>query len=473
MYEGSVLIVDDEPAMRDLVETDLRLRGFQAESSGSAVEAFERLQRQPASEERSSQSRTQPLAFDVVLTDVKMPGVTGIELCRQLREVRPDVPVIVMTAFGSMETAVSALRAGAFDFVTKPIQLDVLAMTLQRAIENRSLREQLRLLTDAARPAQRFGKMLGESPPMLKLYDQLERVAPSDAAVLITGESGTGKELAARSIHEGSDRAEKPYVAVNCAALSDTLLESELFGHSKGAFTDARTDRKGLILESDGGTLFLDEMGDMPLALQVKLLRALEERKLRPVGSDKEVEFDVRVLSATHRDLESAVAEGRFREDLYYRINVIQISLPPLRARGTDILLIAKHFAEQFSNRSNKPIVGIAEPAAEKLLGYSWPGNIRELRNVMERAVALTRYDKISVEDLPEKIREHRGRVLMIGGDDPNELVTMEELERRYIRHVLEATGDNRTLAAKILGFDRKTLYRKLKQQEPQPDAST
>jgi two-component system response regulator HydG len=308
--------------------------------------------------------------------------------------------------------------------------------------------------------------MLGESPPMQALYDQLQRVAASDAAVLITGESGTGKELVARSIHRHSARHDGPFVAVNCAALSETLLESELFGHAKGAFTDARAERTGLLLEADGGTLFLDEMGDMPTSLQVKLLRALEERKLRPVGSNREVSFDIRLVSATHRDLETAVAEGRFREDLYYRINVIQLSLPPLRARGTDILLLAKHFVERFAERSGKPIKGISETAAEKLLAYPWPGNIRELRNVTERAVALTRYDRISSEDLPEKVREHRGRVMLIGGDDPTELVTMEELERRYIHHVLDAVDGNRTLAAQILGFDRKTLYRKLKLEE-------
>ena len=450
MAKGKVLVVDDEPAMCELLETDLRLRDFDVRSCPTAEGAIGELQSRP---------------FDVVLTDIKMPGVSGLELCTRIHEIRPDVPVIVMTAFGSMETAVSALRAGAYDFVTKPVQLDLLSLTLQRAVEHRQLREKIRLLTEDDRPGAHFGGMLGESPPMMKMYDQLQRLAASDAAVLITGESGTGKELVARSIHEHSPRSGGPFVAVNCAALSETLLESELFGHAKGAFTDARTQRKGLLLEAEGGTLLLDEMGDMPHALQVKLLRTLEEGRLRPVGSDKEIAFDVRVLSATHRDLETAVAEGRFREDLYYRINVIQIHLPPLRARGTDILLLARHFVERFANRSEKPIEGITENAAEKLLAYDWPGNIRELRNVIERAVALTRYDTISVEDLPEKIREHRGRVMMIGGDDPNELVTLEELERRYIHHVLEAVGDNKTLASQILGLDRKTLYRKLKQE--------
>lgn len=251
------------------------------------------------------------------------------------------------------------------------------------------------------------------------------------------------------------------FVAVNCAALSESLLESELFGHVKGAFTDARGERRGLFLEADGGVLLLDEMGEMPMAMQVKLLRALEERKVRPVGSDKETAFDVRVLTATNRDLEAAVAEGRFREDLYYRINVIGIELPPLRSRGNDILRLAEHFTTRFSESENKPVSGLADGVAEKLLGYSWPGNVRELRNVIERAVALTRYDKITVEDLPDKVRNFTGGTVFIGGLDPAELVSMEEIERRYINHVLEACGGNQTQAAHILGLDRKTIYRK------------
>jgi two-component system response regulator HydG len=282
--------------------------------------------------------------------------------------------------------------------------------------------------------------------------------------VLVTGESGTGKELVARSIHNRGRRKDRPFVPVNCAALPETLLESELFGHAKGAFTDARSERKGLFLEADRGTLFFDEIGETPLSMQPKLLRALEEGRLRPVGGDQEVPFDVRVISATNRDLESSVEDGGFREDLFFRVNVVQIPLPPLRARGTDSLLLAQHFVEKFAARSGKPIRGISEAVAERLLAYSWPGNVRELRNVIQRAVALTRYDQIAVEDLPEKIRDYRGSQVFIGGDDPTELVPLEEVERRYILHVLQAVGDNKTLAARTLGLDRKTLYRKLSQ---------
>ncbi|WP_153555685.1 sigma-54-dependent transcriptional regulator [Roseimaritima sediminicola] len=448
--QSRVLIVDDEQNMCELIETDLRLRGLASRWVLSAAEAVERMHEED---------------FDAVLTDVRMPGTTGLQLCQQLSKLRPDVPVIVMTAFGTLETAISAMRSGAYDFITKPIEMDLLAITLRRALEHRQLSQQVRLLEASANQQASFGEMIGRSPAMVRLYDQLQRVAQSDAAVLIQGESGTGKELVARSIHSHSRRKDHPFVAVNCAALTETLLESELFGHVKGAFTDAQGSRRGLFLEAHGGTLLLDEMGEMPMSMQVKLLRALEERTVRAVGSDREQAFDVRVLTATNRDLETAVAEGRFREDLYYRINVIGLELPPLRSRGTDTLRLAEHFLKQFAAAENKAVEGLAEGVAEKLLAYSWPGNIRELRNVIERAVALTRYDKITLEDLPEKISQYRADTVFIGGLDPAELVTMEEIERRYIEHVLAAVGGNQTQAARILGLDRKTIYRKIKQE--------
>jgi two-component system response regulator HydG len=446
---GNVLIVDDERSMCELIHTDLRTRNFTSQWVTSAAEAMQAVAAQE---------------FDVILTDVKMPGTSGLELCEQIVGSRPDIPVVVMTAFGSMETAIAAIRAGAYDFVTKPVELDMLALTLDRAAQHRRLREQVKVLSEQVAASGRFSEMIGESPAMEQLYAQLVRVADSESSILITGESGTGKELVARSIHRHSRRGAEPFVAVNCAALPETLLESELFGHVKGAFTDARSARKGLFLEAERGTLFLDEVGEMPLTMQVKLLRALEENKLRHVGGDQEIPFDVRVLSATNRDLDSAVDEDRFREDLYYRINVIQLELPPLRSRGTDILLLAQHFIEQFGARAAKGVTGLSEQAAEKLLGYSWPGNVRELRNVIERAVALTRFEKLAVEDLPEKIRNYRSSQFLIDGQNPAELVPLEDIERRYIHHVLDASGGNKTLAARTLGLDRKTLYRKLKE---------
>jgi two-component system response regulator HydG len=444
-----IMIVDDERGMRELLQTDLRLRNFEPRGFASAAEAYEVFARED---------------FDVVLTDLRMPGMDGLEFCRRLVSARPDMPVIVMTAFGNLESAIAAIRAGAYDFVTKPIEMELLEVILRRAVERRQLQQQIHSLRESLVQAGRFDELLGQSPPMLKLYDQLAQIADSDAPVLIMGESGTGKELVAKALHRRSSRVEKPFVAVNCAALPDTLLESELFGHVKGAFTDARTDRRGLFLQAEGGTLFLDEIGEMPLGMQAKLLRALEEGRVRPVGGEKEIAFDARVLAATNRDLETAVEEGRFRNDLYFRIDVIQVALPPLRARGADALLLAQHFIEVCAARAKKQVQGLSEGVGEKLLSYAWPGNVRELRNVIERAVALTRFDRLTLDDLPEKVRNYRGSLVLIDGSDPAELVPLEEVERKYILHVLNSVQGNRTLAARSLGLDRKTLYRKLRQ---------
>lgn len=444
---GRILIVDDEQNMCELLETALGLRGFESRWFTSADEALLAIN---------------DGNFDAVLTDLKMPRTTGLQLCEKIVANRPDIPVVVMTAFGNLETAVSAIRVGAFDFVTKPIEMDLLAIALNRAVTHRRLQEQVRLLSERVERSGRFGEMIGDSSVMHDLYDQLMRIADSESSILLTGASGTGKELVARSIHKRSRRANAPFVPVNCAAIPESLLESELFGHAKGAFTDARSERKGLFREAEGGTLFLDEIGEMPQPMQAKLLRALEECKLRPVGGEREIAFDVRILSATNRDLESAIEEGRFREDLYFRVNVIQLELPPLRTRGTDTLLIAQHYIKQFAERAGKPISGLSGNAAEKLLAYAWPGNVRELRNVIERAVALTRYEQLAVEDLPEKIRDYRSDQVVLAGHDPAELLPMEEVERRYIQHVLNAVDGNKSTAARILGLDRKTLYRKL-----------
>jgi DNA-binding NtrC family response regulator len=445
---GRVVIIDDERAMGELLETDLKLRGFEPVAFTSAQDALAYLT---------------SAACDVVLTDVRMPGTGGLELCQQLAAKYPQLPVIVMTAFGSMDTAVAALRSGAYDFLTKPMESDLLVVALERAIRHHRLQDTVRRLSETIDHSKHFGEILGESPAMQAIYAQLARVSDTDTSVLLTGESGTGKELVARSIHRRSRRGGAPLVTVNCAALPETLLESELFGHKKGAFTDARDERKGLFVQADGGTLFLDEIGEMPLSMQVKLLRVLEQRTVRPVGGEREIPIDVRLISATNRDLETAVEEHQFREDLFYRINVIQMELPPLRARGSDILLIAQYFAKQFAERMDKHVGGLAPTAAERLLTYNWPGNVRELRNVMERAVALTNHDLIGVSDLPEKIQEFRGNKMLLAGDDPEELVSLAEVEQRYIQHVLKATAGNQSQAARILGVDRKTLHRKLK----------
>jgi two-component system, NtrC family, response regulator AtoC len=445
--KGRVLVVDDDLDMCQMLETALGKSGFEVSFRVAAAEALDLLETRD---------------FDVVVTDLRMGGMDGLALCERIVAGRPDVPVVVITAFGSMDAAISAIRAGAYDFIPKPFELVVLEMTLNRAVQHRRLREEVKRLQRAVSDAEGVSDLLGTSHPMRKLVDLIERIADSDASVLIAGESGTGKELVARALHRLGPRRDGAFVAINCAALPENLLESELFGHVRGAFTDARSPRAGLFVSAGGGVLFLDEIGEMPLGLQPKLLRALQERKVRPVGGDAELPFDARIVSATNRDLETAVAEGRFREDLYYRINVVRLDVPPLRSRGNDILLLAQHFLNRYVAPANKPIRGLSPAAAEKLLAYHWPGNVRELQNTMESAVALARFDEIGVEDLPERIRTHRATHVLVTSDDPAQLLPLEEVERRYILRVLEATASNKTLAAKVLGLDRTTLYRKL-----------
>jgi two-component system response regulator AtoC len=445
---GAILIVDDDEGMCRMLETGLGARGYETASRTSADAALELLHTRD---------------FDAVITDVRMRGLNGIELCARIADSRPDIPVIVITAFGSMDAAIDAIRAGAYDFVTKPFELEAMRMTVQRAVQHRSLSRKVARLEQALRETRTFESLLGSSTPMRRIYDLIERVAPSDTAVLITGESGTGKELVARALHRRSPRQVGPFVAINCAAMPENLLEGELFGHVKGAFTDAKTGRPGLFQQAHRGTLFLDEVGELPLGLQPKLLRALQEKCIRPLGGQTESPFDARIIAATNRDLETAVGEGRFRDDLYYRIHVIQIDMPPLRTRGNDILVLAQHFVERFASITGKPVRGILPAAAEKLLAYSWPGNVRELQNCIERAVTLCRYSEVTLDDLPEKIQNSRRAPTVIPSDEPSDLVSMEEIERRYVLRVFEATGRNKSLAAKILGFNRKTLYRKLR----------
>jgi len=444
---GNILIVDDDQSLCETIKMDLNRHGYGAAWTTSGEHAVVLIQEGD---------------FDCALVDLVLGELDGIELCRRVVENRPDLPVIAMTAFGSMDMAIGALRAGVFDFMNKPIDFDLMRIRIDRALKHRSLREQIKTLTSALERSKGFDALLGSSPPMQRLYDQLAKVSDTDMAVLITGESGAGKELVARAIHSHSRRVKGPFIAISCPALPDALLESELFGHVKGAFTDARTTRRGILVQAHEGTVFLDEIGDMPLSLQPKLLRALETRTVRPLGGGKEVSFDARIIAATNRDLESAVAEGRFREDLLFRINVIEIKLPPLRDRGKDILLLSEYFVGQFTQQTGKDVRGFTDAVAGKLLDYSWPGNVRELRNVMERAVALTQHDKIIVEDLPDPIRNYQKKHVEIGGDSSNILLPLEEMEHRYIQYVLEKTGDNKALAARVLGVDRKTLYRKL-----------
>ncbi len=446
---GRVLVVDDEREMCEALEAGLRPRGFEVrwETSGEAALAA-----------------LDGAELDVVLTDLNMRGMDGLALCERIVTCRPDVPVIVITAFGSLETAIAAIRAGAWDFITKPVKMDALAVALARAVQHRALGEEVKRLRQLVGETQRFEELVGDSPPMRRVRQLLERVLDSDASVLVTGESGTGKEVVAKVLHRLGRRKNGPFVAINCAAMPEQLLESELFGHVRGAFTDARAARTGLFVQASGGTLLLDEIGDLPLALQPKLLRALQERAVRPVGGNDEIPFDVRLVATTNRDLETAVEENRFRGDLYFRVNVIHVAMPPLRARGSDVLLLAQHFLVHHATRAGKRVGGLSPEAAARLLAYAWPGNVRELQNAMERAVALAQYEQVTVDDLPDKIRAYRPSHVLIAAEDPSELVPLEEAERRYILRVVETVGGNKTLAARVLGIGRKTLYRKLQQ---------
>jgi len=451
--KGKILVIEDDQDMCDMLAVGLGRRGYTVSAFTSGQEGLSAVQSQ---------------LIDVVLADINLPDKNGLEICNSIATNQPDIPVVIMTAFGSMDTAIAAIRAGAYDFVTKPLDMDMLALSLDRAVRYRNLQETVKKLRDAVKHPQSFDNLVGESPAMEELFSKLGRIADSEASLLITGESGSGKELTAKAAHMHSRRKEQPLITVNCAAMPSQLLESEFFGHKKGAFTDAKDHSKGLFLEADRGTLFLDEVGEIPLDLQPKLLRALEERCVRPVGGTTERPFDVRIIAATNRDLESAVEDGLFREDLFYRLNVINIEMPPLRSRGADILLLAGKFVEYFSSRQNKAITGLSDGTAEKLLEYTWPGNVRELRNAIEHAVALTNFEKIMPDDLPEKIRLFRNNYILLGAEDPMELISMEEMERRYIMHVLKTSGGNRTLTARILQVDRKTLYRKLQHYERQ-----
>ncbi|MEX1364233.1 MAG: sigma-54 dependent transcriptional regulator [Nannocystaceae bacterium] len=448
MDGGALLVVDDDESTCELLEILLGREGFAVTSVGSAEAALAHID-------------VHGPELDAVLTDLHMDGMGGIELCGRVEATHPGLPVVVVTGQVSVDAAVAALRAGAYDFVTKPIDPGLLGPVVTRAVRHQQMGREVRRLRRALADVHRFGEIIGKSPAMRQVFERIERVSTTEATVLVTGESGTGKELAARSLHERS-RREGPFVALNCAALPAGLVESELFGHVRGAFTGAERAREGLMVEARGGTLFLDEIGELPLEMQPKLLRALQERKVRPVGGTQEVQLDVRLVAATNRDLSAEAEAGRFREDLLYRIDVVRLEMPPLRMRGRDVLLLAQAFVERYATQFERRVAGIEPAVAEHLLGYDWPGNVRELENCMERAVALTRDARIGPADLPAKVREHQRRPAMVDADDPDDLPSLEQLERRYIRRVLELVGGNKSQAARILGIERRTLYRRL-----------
>ena len=442
------LVVDDERKMRRVLQMLLETMGVEsvaAESAEQALECFEREQ------------------VALVLTDLRMPGASGIDLLTRIRELDPEVPVIVMTAYGTIETAVDAMKRGAFDYVLKPFDVQAIELTIRKALEMRRYRVENRYLREVSAPATGFQSLIGSSPAMGQVYALVERIAPTRSSVLVTGETGTGKELVARAIHDLSPRRERFFVPLNCAAIPSELLESELFGHVRGAFTGADKDRVGKFELADGGTLFLDEIGDMAYPLQAKLLRVLQEGVIERIGSNKRITVDVRVISSTHRDLPAAIRDERFREDLYYRLNVFNIELPPLRARREDVVPLARHFLARFARDVGKPAPALTPAAAAVLEQHAWPGNVRELQNLMERAAVLS--------DGPE-VDAGFFRVLLPAvepkaGEPAAESLLLEpavaELERRLILRALSAAGDNKVEAARLLGVSERTLWYKLK----------
>ena len=453
MKTQSLLVVDDDAAMRQMLASLFREKGYPVCEATSADDALE-------------QARERE--FDAVLSDIKMAGKTGIEMVGELRRIRPETPVVLMTAFGSIDSAVEAMRAGAFDYITKPFEPDAVLLTVERALERRALEEENRRLRRAVDRTSSLGDLIGESTAMREIFALIKKIAHGRSNVLITGESGTGKEVVARTLHYHGARADKPFIPINCTAIPEGLLESELFGHVRGAFTGAHASKRGLFEKADGGTLFLDEIGDMGVGLQSKLLRVLQDREIRPVGGTQSVKVDVRIVTATNRDLQEEMEAGRFREDLYYRLNVIPIHIPPLRERSDDVPSLVDAFLRKHSDGQPR---WVSRSAVERLKNHSWKGNARELENMIERALALSDSDEIGVEDLPfgsEDGASGEEAAQMLLRSAAERRLTLRELDGQYIDEILQLTGGNKVQAAKILGIDRKTLYRRAERNAEQ-----
>jgi len=451
--KGSVLAVDDDKEMRDLIQDFLGREGYSVTSYSSAVEALEVLRKQAASGEQT---------FDIVISDIKMANLDGMQFLKTLKQEMPELPVILVTGYGSIDTAIESMRNGAFHYLVKPFKLTELSVNIERAMEKRIMALDNRVLRRELKQGWGFQNILGKSPAMKTVFDLVERVAPSTANVLIQGESGTGKEMVARAIHSLGPRKDHAFVAINCTAIPESLLESELFGHAKGSFTGAAGKKKGLIEEANGGTLFLDEIGDMSPPLQSKLLRVLQERKIRPVGDNTSIDVDVRIIAATHKDLKAGIRENTFREDLFYRLSVIPILLPPLRERQEDIPVLAEHFLEKYaaanSGTGTPRVRGFTKGALGKLVRFRWQGNVRELENLIERVVVLCRGSVIEESDIPDpEVGSPEETFKGLSSDFPS----LTQLEERYMRIVLQKTAGRKDKAAQILGINRRTLYRK------------
>ncbi len=448
----NLMIVDDERAIREVCRDVAQTLGFHTSIADSAEHAYRVLESN---------------AIDVVLLDLKLPGAGGLEALHQIRERRPDVVIIVVTGYGTVQSAVQAMKNGAYDYVTKPFSMEELRLLLERVSSHLKLKTENRMLREKIKSKQGFGSIVGRAPEMEKLYRIIAKAAQSTHPVLILGESGTGKEMVARSIHFSGPFRDKPFIPVDCGSLVPTLIESELFGYVKGAFTGAVQSRDGLLAIAEGGTVFLDEVGELPVDLQAKLLRAIQEREIRPVGSTRRIAINVRILAATNRDLEQAVAQGTFRRDLYFRLNVLSLRIPPLRERRQDIPLLAAHFLERLSRASGQER-SVSDEAMKALLAYDWPGNVRELENCLERACAFTTGPMIQVADLPSSIHGAPGTMPIGIEGTTTKILPMAELEKQTILNTITQLNGDKLLAARLLGIGKTTLYRKLKEYSSQ-----
>lgn len=446
-----IVVVDDDNEMRSLLSDFLGESGFKVSSFHLATEAIRYL--------KSLESQNEKV--DLVISDINMPEMTGIDLIRNISRTQPDLPIILITAFGSVETAIEAMRVGAFDYVVKPFQLAEIKVSIDRALRFRKLQKDNQSLRQEVKKSWNFKNIIGKSPAMKQVLDLIPKISNAKTNVLITGASGTGKEVIAKSIHDSGNRSQKPFVAINCSAIPENLLESELFGHAKGSFTGAINDKKGLFEEAEGGTLFLDEIGDMDLSLQAKLLRVLQERKIKSVGENKYKDIDVRIIAATHKDLRKMISEASFREDLFYRLSVLPISLPELKERREDIPALANHFVQKYSAMNNTIADQLSQKALSILISRNWDGNVRELENIIERAVVLCPNKIIDESYFIENSSSNSNGFENFFEENTENMPSLEDLEKKYIKLVLDKTGNRKEKAANILGINRRTLYRK------------
>ena len=450
--QATIIVVDDDREMADVLRDVLTEAGYRVLSASSGKEALALMKEQDP---------------DLLITDLRMSGMSGHQLQIELKRIAPSLPVIVITAFGSIPTAIESMKLGAFDYLTKPFGNDELLLVVSRALEDCKLRQEVRRLRSELARSYGLPNIIATDPKMIAVLGMIEQIADSSASVLITGESGTGKDLIARALHFSSARCAGPFIPINCAAIPESLIESELFGYVKGAFTDARQSKTGLFVAARGGTLFLDEIGEMPQPLQTKLLRAIEDKRIRPLGAIEETSIDVRIVAASNTDLDKAIAEGKFRSDLYYRVATVTLAVPPLRERPQDVALLAKHFLVRASAEAAKNVLDLDPDAMACLTRYRWPGNVRELQSAMQTGVILCRDSKLGVKDLPARVAGGGVPSAKIHEDVVQRRLSLDQLEREYVRAVLESVNGNKTEASVILQIDRKTLYRKLEDPEP------